>query len=240
MDTNFKGLFIICFLNGYLTCCMITLKKAFIQEVESHQQAEHHNIPKGFFAWTGSCYCLSFCPLLCITQPFLSLLGVSWDVKNVMIHSSVISFSAVIFPSAKLKGDTGVRCESDFFPNRPFSFILWLTFTVDIVGPAAVSVLDFSLHSCWTAVCCLLCVSLWTNTQVHLYSHASINVCVLAHVFFCMYAFVCVCVCVCPGQRSQPCPRITEGLKSPWPPCWSCRATVHRATASHCSPVDKC
>lgn len=84
-----------------------------------------------------------------------------------------------------------------------------LTVTVHIVGQAAVSMLVLSLHSCWAASCCLLCESLWTNTRVHLCSHACINVCMLAHVFLCMYACVHVCmsrseVTVLPQDNRRP------------------------------------
>lgn len=86
--------------------------------------------PNGVFAWYGSCYCLSLslCHLVCITQPFLwSCLevGVSLNVKNVMIHSPVDSFSAVIFPSVK-SGVKPTFSEPDrFYENDCHSGCCW-------------------------------------------------------------------------------------------------------------------
>lgn len=52
-------------------------------------------------------------------------------------------------------------------------------------------------------------------------------------------AWMCTWECVFEGQRSQSCPMTTEFLKNPWPPCWSCRATVYWATTSHHSQMLK-
>lgn len=229
------------FFNG-CPVLVITSNKLQKQEVESHPRAVNHSIPKGFVLGLAA-VSVSLCPLMCISRPPFSLFcPESWDVKNMMIHSLAVSFSAVIWSSRKLESETGVMCGGSDFWNRPLNlcFMKWIV-TVDVVGQAAVDVMIHRLHSCCTAfcyVCVRVCVSLWTNTQVYLYTQSSVCVCMLAHVVLCMYVCICVHVFLCPGQRSQSYPRITEGLKSPWPSCWSRTASVFRATALLCSQTD--
>ncbi len=181
----------------------MSLNKSFKEEVESHPWAVNHSIPKGFFHGLTAVSVSLFALYCALPNPSSLLPGVgeSWDVKNMMIHSSVTSFSAVIFSSAKLKGESGVK--AGIFWNRPFSSVLW-----DWLSQS--TLLDRLQSVCWSlvytvaaqppVVWCVsyvsVCLSLWTNIQGHLYTHAPINVCMLAHVFLRMYVCVCVCVCV--------------------------------------------
>lgn len=123
------------------------LNKSFKQEAESHPWAVNHNIPKGFLHGLAAVSVSLFALYCALPNPFslLPRVGESWDVKNVMIHCSVTSFSAVIFSSAKLKGETGVRCESGLFWNRPFSSVLW-----DWLSQS--TLLDRLQSVCWSLV----------------------------------------------------------------------------------------
>lgn len=127
---------------------------------------------------------LSLCHLVCITQPFLwSCLeaGVSLDVKNVMIHSPVDSFSAVIFPS--VKRESGVKdafSEPDqFYENDCHSGCCW-TGCSQRVDPQFTQLLNSLLLS---SVCVYVCV---LYGQIHLYTHPCVNVCMLAQVVLCI------------------------------------------------------
>lgn len=104
----------------------------------------------------------------------------------------------------------------------------------DLVGQAAVSVLIHSLHSCCAVS---IHVLVWEFVKKYLsHSVASINVCMHAHAFLCMY--VCVCVCLCRSEvtvLSRDNDRRSKEPKAPDP-----EPTVYRATASHCSPTDRC
>lgn len=109
--------------------------------------------PKGVFAWTGSCFCLSVCTLLCITQPFSLLLkvGESWDVKNVMIQSSVthsqLSFS--LQQNWKEKLESGVKAA--FSETGPLA----LLYETDCLSGRCCTIIPLLMSACWPVFLCM-------------------------------------------------------------------------------------
>lgn len=193
--------------------------------------------PRGVVAWPGSCSCLSYFAMYCVLANNFPLLNRVWGElrcwkcdDSQLCHLSPIILSCH-FPISKSARRNRSHVESCFSLWR--IIFMRLTAVEDVVGKLQLL--------CWSWVYTVveqsvvdphMCVLVYE--QIHLHTQAFINVCMLAQVFLCMY------VCVCTGQRSESYPRITEGLKTPRPPCWSCRATVYRTTASHCSPMDRC
>ena len=155
--------FFICFLNSYQTALL--MNKAFKQEVDSHPWAVNRKIPKGLSDWPGSCLCPSFLPFI-VHYPtlFFGCLS-SWQgvemLKNMMIHGPVTSFSAVIFPSGEVEGETGGQvwkrrfCETGFvFMTDCHSGCCW-TGCSQCVHPEFTQLLNSLLLS---SVCVCVCV----------------------------------------------------------------------------------
>lgn len=142
------------------------------------------------------------------------------DTKNLMSHSFVTSAPAVILFSVSQNEKPGVgRGRLSLLTPAAFMMV-----TVDVARHVAAS--EFTQLSD-VLFGMIFCVPTCPNLS-------------LQPLHWCLSsAWMCTWECVFEGQRSQSCPMTTEFLKNPWPPCWSCRATVYWATTSHHSQMLK-